>query len=75
MNPDFQGKGYGRMVVEAIIETARAEQRKVIRLDVLGACAAAERLYRSCGFRFIEAKNMYYKDTGWTAYRLFELEL
>ena len=20
-------------------------------------------------------KNMYYKDTGWTAYRLFELEL
>lgn len=56
MNPDFQGKGYGRMVVEAIIETARAEQRKVIRLDVLGACAAAERLYRSCGFRFVEAK-------------------
>lgn len=43
--------------------------------DVLGACRSAERLYRKCGFQFVEAKNMYYEDTGWTEYKLFELNL
>ena len=44
-------------------------------VDVLGACKAAEALYRSCGFAFVAAKNMYYEDTGWTEYRLFERNL
>lgn len=28
-----------------------------------------------CGFNFVEAKNMYYNDTGWTEYKLFELNM
>ena len=26
-------------------------------------------------FHFVEAKNMYYEDTGWTEYKMFELNL
>ena len=54
---------------------AREEHKKAVRLDVLGACKSAERLYISCGFQFVEAKEMYYEDTGWTKFKMFELNL
>ncbi len=73
--PSAQGKGVGRTVVEGILELARTEHKKAVRLDVLGACKAAERLYTRCGFRFVAAKKMYYEDTGWTEYKLFERNL
>lgn len=75
VNPTLQGKGIGRIVVEHIIDLAKAEHKKAVRLDVLGASKAAERLYVRCGFQFVEAKDMYYDDTGWTEYRMFELNL
>lgn len=75
VNPKLQGKGIGKIVVKHILDTARAEHRKAVWLDVLGACGPAERLYRSCGFHFVTVKSMYYEDTGWTAYKLFEREL
>ena len=68
-------KGVGKLVVENILPIAGAENKKAARLDVLGACKAAERLYTSCGFRFAEAKEMFYEDTGWTEYKLFEMNL
>ena len=71
----LQGKGIGKIVVENIVNIARAEHKKTVRLDVLGACKPAERLYTSCGFRFVEAKEMYYEDTGGTEYKMFELEV
>ena len=60
VNPDFQGKGIGKIVVENILDVAKMENKKAVRLDVLGECKTAERLYTSCGFHFIEAKNMYF---------------
>jgi len=75
VDPKLQGKGIGKIVVQHIIDLARAEHKKAVRLDVLGACKAAERLYISCGFRFVEAKEMFYDDTGWTEYKMFELNL
>lgn len=32
----------------------------------------AVRLYTRGGFQFVQAKQMYYDDTGWTEYKLFE---
>lgn len=75
VNPALQGKGIGKIVVENILNIAKATLKKSIRLDVLGACKAAERLYTSCGFQFVEAKEMFYEDTGWTEYKMFELNL
>lgn len=42
---------------------------RTVRLDILGTNNAAERLYTRCGFRFVQAKQMYYDDTGWTEYK------
>lgn len=75
VSPSLQGKGIGKIVVQHIICIAKAERKKTVRLDVLGACKPAERLYVSCGFKFVEAKNMFYDDTGWTEYKMFELKL
>lgn len=75
VNPVFQGKGIGKIVVKNILDIAKAEHKKAVRLDVLGACKAAECLYTSCGFQFVEAKQMFYEDTGWTEYKMFELNL
>lgn len=75
VNPESQGKGIGKIVVRNILDIAKSERKKAIRLDVLGACKSAEHLYKSCGFHFVETKNMYYEDTGWTEYKMFELNL
>ena len=75
VDPACQGQGIGKIVVQYILALAKAKQKKAIRLDVLGVCKPAEKLYRSCGFQFVAAKNMYYDDTGWTEYKLFELNL
>ena len=36
---------------------------------------AAERLYAGCGFQFVEAKQMFYENTRWTEYKMYELNL
>ena len=75
VNPKLQGKGIGKTVVKNILNIAKAENKKTVRLDVLSSCKAAERLYLGCGFRFVEAKEIYYEDTGLTEYKMFELIL
>ncbi len=75
VHPRMQGRGVGKVVVENILQIAKSEGRKSVRVDVLAACEAAERLYRSCGFVFVAAREMFYEDTGWTEYRLFERDV
>lgn len=46
-----RGKGIGRAVVQALIETARAQKADGIWLETNQALASAVRLYERCGFR------------------------
>ena len=73
--PAQQGKGIGRRVVEEILQYAKANGKKAVRLDILGKNTAAERLYTKCGFQFVQAKTMFYEDTGWTEYKMYEYDL
>ena len=75
VSPDQQGSGVGKQIVEEILKFARSENKKAVRLDILGTNEAAERLYTKCGFRFVQAKQMFYEDTGWTEYKMYELNL
>lgn len=75
VNPAVQGTGIGRRVVREIIKLAKAEKKKTVRLDILGGNTAADRLYTGTGFRPVGAKNMFYEDTGWTEYVMYELIL
>lgn len=69
---DHQGMGLGKRIVEEILRLARMEKKKAVRLDILGTNVAAEKLYTGCGFQFVQAKTMYYEDTGWTEYKMYE---
>lgn len=51
---------------------ARSLGCRALRLDVLGGNVPAERLCVGQGFRFCATVRMFYADTGWTDYRLYE---
>lgn len=75
VHPDFAGRGLGKALVAHAIQTARAEGQKAIRLDVLEGNLPALKLYRSMGFQYVESLEMFYEDTGWTTFQLFEYPL
>ena len=72
---DFSGRGCGRSMVKKAIEIARNTGMKAMRLDVLNGNVYAEKLYTSCGFAYIDTIQLYYEDTGRTAFNMFELLL
>lgn len=63
---------YPQAIESVLSNIGSTDMEKAVRLDILGTNTAAERLYTRCGFRFVQAKQMYYDDTGWTEYKLFE---
>jgi len=73
--PSHTGKGYAKMMVKFAIETARKNHQKVIRLDVLKGNAAAKQLYFRLGFQYLHTLPMFYEDTGWTDFELYEYRL
>ena len=75
VHPDFERRGFGRALVGRAVELARSSGMKALRLDVLAGNTAAERLYESCGFCRMASLPMYYEDTGWTDFTLYELVL
>lgn len=68
----LQGQGIGGKVVGNIIRIAGERKMKTVRLDILHGNTAAERLYAGAGFRFVASREMFYEDTGWTEYRMYE---
>ena len=72
---DFAGQGLAKEMVRFAIATAKSAGMKAIRLDVLEGNTAAERLYEGCGFRRMTSLPMYYEDTGWANFILYELVL
>ena len=65
----------GRQMMQFAIDTARLHKQKVIRLDVLKDNIPAKRLYESMGFRYLHTLPMFYENTGWTEFDLYEYEI
>ncbi|MDO4489021.1 MAG: GNAT family N-acetyltransferase [Eubacteriales bacterium] len=72
---DHAGQGIAQKMCKHVIEECRAAGQKAIRLDVLTGNKPAEALYPKCGFKSVKKLSMYYEDTGWTNFELFELSL
>lgn len=72
VHPAYSGRGIAKQMVRHVIETARRSPVKTIRLDVLAGNVPAEQAYTKLGFVCLDTIPMYYADTGWTRYRLFE---
>lgn len=73
--PEFHGCGLAKAMVRETIRLARKNRQKAIRLDVLSGNRPALELYKGLGFQYRRSVQMYYEDTGWTDYLLFELPL
>ncbi len=70
--PSWGGKGIGAAMVDKAMEIAGKAGCKVMRLDVLEGNLPAVRLYTRAGFRLVDALPMFYEDTGWTKFELYE---
>ncbi len=75
VQPRFAGRGMAKQMAVHVIGMAREKGIRTVRLDVLGGNLPAERAYTAVGFRYLETLQMYYEDTGWTDYKVFELLL
>ncbi len=75
VHPSYSGKGVAKKMVRFVTDKAASEGMKAIRLDVLKGNLPAEKLYAGMGFRYLHTLNMFYEDTGWTDYELFEYTL
>ena len=75
VHPGFQGKGCSKAMVRKAIAIAEETGMKAIRLDVLAGNIPAENLYQGMGFQYLTSVQMYYEDTGWTAFKLYEYVL
>jgi len=73
--PSERGKGYAKQMVSFAIDLARKDNQKVIRLDVLKGNTGAKKLYSGMGFRYLHTLPMFYEDTGWTDFELYEYPL
>lgn len=75
VHPKFSRQGLAKQMVTKAFEAARENGQKAIRLDVLEGNLPAEKLYPALGFRYIDTVNLYYDDTGWTVFKLYEYVL
>ena len=74
-HPAFAHRGIGTNMVKELLMIAQRQHCKAVRLDVLQGNLPAEKLYQKLGFQYIVTKQMYYDDTGWTDFLLYEYEL
>lgn len=70
--PGLTRQGLGRQMVETVMALGRARGCRALRLDVLAGNLPAEKLYTGLGFVYVDSREMYYADTGWTKYDLYE---
>ncbi|MEM7283909.1 MAG: ribosomal protein S18-alanine N-acetyltransferase [Pseudomonadota bacterium] len=60
VHPDSQGNGFGKKMVEHLIERARERQATTIFLEVRPSNLAAYRLYEQLGFNEVGVRENYY---------------
>lgn len=60
VHPDFQGHGFGRILVEHLLKRARAEKASTIFLEVRPSNVAACKLYDKLGFNEVGIRENYY---------------
>lgn len=72
VHPDYAGRGYAKALVKKAIDLAAEGGMKAIRLDVLEGNIPAEELYKGFGFQHMTTVPMFYEDTGWKNFMLYE---
>jgi ribosomal-protein-alanine N-acetyltransferase len=64
INPDYQGQGYGRILVEFMLDRAMANGVSSMFLEVRPSNVVAYKLYESLGFNEVGIRKGYYPAAG-----------
>ena len=70
-----QGRGFARALMQAVIEDAREQGLKALRLDTVMGNDAAVNIYTKLGFEEICRRDMHYDDIGNVVCIFYELLL
>ncbi|MBO5373270.1 MAG: GNAT family N-acetyltransferase [Lachnospiraceae bacterium] len=70
--PSCSGRGYARQMVEHALFYAKEKGQKAMRLDMLDGTLRGAKVYTGVGFLYKETIQMYYADTGWANFRMYE---
>ena len=62
VNKKYQGKGYGRKLLEMGISLCQDAGCEIMTLEVRQSNVVAKSLYQSCGFEKVSVKKDYYQD-------------
>ena len=62
IDPDMQGQGLGRLMLDYLIEAAQRMHSEMLLLEVRPSNMAAIRLYDKAGFNTVGNRNNYYPD-------------
>jgi len=71
VHPDHRGKGYGRMIFGALVETAKKNTMSLMELEVRRSNLIAQNLYHSFGFIDVGYRKRYYEDNKEDALLMF----
>lgn len=70
-----QGKGLGSAIMRAVMQQARAEGKKAIRLDLIDHNLPTGQVYVKLGFQPVAQVELYYAEVGWQTFHMFEYAL
>lgn len=64
IHPDYQGRGYGNVLVDFVIHEAYRQGADSITLEVRASNSRAKQLYSKFGFEVEGVRKRYYSDNG-----------
>ena len=68
VDPDYRRNGFGRQLIEALIQMGAAQGVKRFTLEVRVSNLNAQSLYKAMGFQSVGIRKGYYSDNGEDAY-------
>ena len=71
VHPDARRLGYGRRIMEALIDLARENCMSMMTLEVRRSNLPAQNLYHACGFIDVGYRKRYYEDNKEDALIMF----
>lgn len=75
VHPRFSRQGLGRKIVSHLINLARMQNLRALRLDVVDINEPAKRLYTGLGFRYVTRTTTVFDDGSSLNFDLYELPL
>ncbi|HIU25720.1 MAG TPA: GNAT family N-acetyltransferase [Candidatus Copromorpha excrementigallinarum] len=75
VSPLYHRRGIGEYLVQKAVEISEAMGKKALRLDVIEGNLPAAKLYVKMGFSYRDTVSMFYEESGWQRFRIYEFPL